>query len=104
MPGIAPSTTSSSPGWPAAVTDTESPSQLIPSEIHRMLTSCTLGGLTGSVAIRRSPVHRRELVVKLQGIHEQLLAAEQLDVRAAAARAQQREGGQLRRRPAAPAA
>jgi hypothetical protein len=40
-PGIAPSSTSSIAGWPAAVTETESPSQLIPSEHHRMWTSST---------------------------------------------------------------
>ena len=32
-------------GWPAAVIETESPSQLIPSEIHRMCTSWTPSGL-----------------------------------------------------------
>jgi hypothetical protein len=35
-PGTAPSSTSSMLGSDAAVTDTESPSQLIPSEIQRM--------------------------------------------------------------------
>src|SRR3954452_17121864 len=51
MPGIAPSSTSSMPGWPAAVTDTESPSQLMPSEIHRMWTSSTPAGAS-STAMR----------------------------------------------------
>src|SRR5919197_5520642 len=40
-PGMRPSITSSSAGNLAAVTDTESPSQLIPSEIQRMCTSST---------------------------------------------------------------
>src|SRR4051812_41343995 len=69
MPGIAPSSTSSMPGWPAAVTDTESPSQLIPSEIQRMSTSST--------PATRYLLHRH-------GLDEQLLAADQLDVEAPA--------------------
>src|SRR5919197_1523063 len=40
-PGTSPRTTSSSAGSRAAVTETESPSQLIPSEIQRMCTSST---------------------------------------------------------------
>src|SRR3954452_11048684 len=76
MPGIAPSRTSSMPGWPAAVTDTESPSQLIPSEIQRMSTSSTPA--TGHL------FHR-------QRIHEELLPADQLYVEAPAQPAGQRE-------------
>src|SRR3954470_1524916 len=95
MPGIAPSRTSSIPGWPAAVIDTESPSQLIPSEIQRMSTSCTPGGLIGSVAIACSVPRRRqrrELLVELERLHQQLLAGDQLQDGAAAGGAQQREG------------
>src|SRR4051794_30554538 len=84
-PGMAPSSTSSMPGWPAAVTDTESPSQLIPSEIQRMSTSSTPA--TGH------PFHR-------QRVHEQLFAADQLYVEAPAARAGQREPVEGRFRPA----
>src|SRR3954452_22235435 len=69
MPGIAPSSTSSMPGCPAAVTDTESPSQLIPSEIQRMSSSSTPA--TGHL------LHR-------EGVHEQLLPADQLDLETAA--------------------
>src|SRR4051794_38462787 len=97
-PGMAPSRTSSMLGWPAAVMETESPSQLMPSEIHRMWTSSTPCA-TGSAAIPGSSVRRR--VLELQCIHEQLLAPEQLQVPAAAARAMQREAVQLALRPAA---
>src|ERR687884_187453 len=61
MPGIAPSSTSSTPGWPAAVIDTESPSQLIPSEIHRMWTSSTAGAL-GSVATSQPSICDQRVV------------------------------------------
>src|SRR3954452_20273498 len=64
-PGIAPRRTSSMLGWPAAVTDTESPSQLIPSEIQRMSTSSTPA--TGHL------LHR-------QRFDEQLLASQELHV------------------------
>src|SRR3954471_4657315 len=85
MPGIAPRSTSSRPGCPAAVTDTESPSQLIPSEIQRMSSSSTPA--TGH------PFHR-------QRVHEQLFAADQLYVDAPAARAREREAVECRLRPA----
>src|SRR3954470_23247627 len=85
MPGIAPSSTSSMPGCPAAVTDTESPSQLIPSEIQRMSTSSTPA--TGH------PFHR-------QRVHEQLFAADQLYVEAPAHRAGERELQPFARFPA----
>src|SRR3954452_25580254 len=85
MPGIAPSSTSSMPGCPAAVTDTESPSQLIPSEIQRMSSSSTPA--TGH------PFHR-------QRVHEQLFAADQLYVEASAARAGEREAVEFRVGPA----
>src|SRR3954470_7757699 len=90
MPGIAPSSTSSMPGWPAAVTDTESPSQLIPSEIQRMCTSCTPGGVTGSVAIER-PSLRGQSLFEFERVDEQLLATDHVERKAAAARALQRE-------------
>src|SRR4051794_40352239 len=63
-------------GWPAAVTETESPSQLIPSEIQRMSTSSTPA--TGHL------LHG-------QRVDEQLFALEQLHVEASAAGAGQRE-------------
>src|SRR6188472_4094122 len=68
IPGIAPSSTSSMPGWPAAVTDTESPSQLMPSEIHRMWTSSTPAAM-GSAVIG-DPL----LFLDVQRLHLQLLA------------------------------
>src|SRR3954468_15250835 len=99
MPGIAPRSTSSMPGWPAAVTDTESPSQLIPSEIHRMWTSSTAGAL-GSVATAHPSISDQRFVFDLQGVHQQLLAPEHLDVEPAARPALQRE---LRQRAVGPA-
>src|SRR3954462_8696922 len=93
-PGIAPRSTSSMLGWPAAVTDTESPSQLIPSEIQRMSTSSTAGAC-GSVAMGH--LHHR------QRVHEQLLPADQLELEASAACVREREAGQLALRPAFPA-
>src|SRR4051794_10185919 len=89
-PGIAPRRTSSIPGWPAAVIDTESPSQLMPSEIQRMCTSCTPGGVTGSVAIER-PSLRGQSLFEFERVDEQLLATEHVEREAAAAGALQRE-------------
>src|SRR3954471_18200070 len=89
IPGIAPSSTSSMPGWPAAVTDTESPSQLIPSEIQRMSTSST-------PATGHSFRHGER-------VDEQLLAAHQLHIQAPARRACEREVRELALRPARPA-
>src|SRR5919202_1798202 len=89
IPGIAPSTTSSRPGWPAAVTETESPSQLIPSEIHRMWTSSTAGA-SGSAVIRHLL-----LFVQIERLDPQLLAGRHLDVPAAARAAREREGVQV---------
>src|SRR3954451_9270500 len=89
IPGIAPSSTSSMPGWPAAVTDTESPSQLIPSEIQRMSTSST-------PATGHSFRHGER-------VDEQLLAAHQLHIQAPARRAREREVLELALRPARPA-
>src|SRR3954462_8966339 len=88
-PGIAPRSTSSMPGWPAAVTETESPSQLIPSEIQRMSTSSTPA--------------TRHLLHHGERFHEQLLAAQQLHVQAPAGRAGEREAVEFRLGPAAAA-
>src|SRR3954454_865627 len=101
MPGIAPSRTSSIPACPAAVIETESPSQLMPSEIHRMWTSSTAGAF-GSVAISHSP--RRQGLLELERVDEQLLAALELDVKAPAVRTLQRKVGHHRPLPAGPAA
>src|SRR3954449_2314660 len=89
IPGIAPSSTSSMPRWPAAVTDTESPSQLIPSEIQRMSTSST-------PATGHSFRHGER-------VDEQLLAAHQLHIQAPARRAGEREVRELALGPARPA-
>ncbi len=53
--GSRPSSTSSIAGWPAAVIETESPSQLMPSEIHRMWTSSTPDGFASNVAAMTHP-------------------------------------------------
>src|SRR6476469_7782093 len=84
-PGIAPRRTSSMLGCPAAVIETESPSQLIPSEIQRMSTSSTPA--TGH------SFHR-------QRVHEQFLTADQLHVQASARLTGEREPGQLALLPA----
>src|SRR6187551_3332408 len=85
IPGMAPSRTSSMLGCPAAVIETESPSQLIPSEIQRMSTSSTPA--TGHL------FHRYR-------VHEQLLPADQLYVEAPARRAGEREAVECRFLPA----
>src|SRR3569833_3603267 len=89
IPGIAPRRTSSMPGWPAAVTETESPTQLIPSEIHRMWTSSPAGAL-GSVATSHPSIRDQRVVFDLQGVDEQLLAPEHLNVEPASSPALQR--------------
>src|SRR3954466_12020963 len=101
MPGIAPSSTSSIPGCPAAVIETESPSQLIPSEIHRMWTSSTAGAF-GSVATAH-PSIRQQRLFDLERVDQQLLSLEHVYVEAPARRAQQREPRQRGVRPARPA-
>src|SRR3954447_26822224 len=88
MPGIAPSRTSSMPGWPAAVIDTESPSQLIPSEIQRMSSSST--------PATWHPFHR-------ESVDEQFLAAHDLDIHAPARVTGEREAGPFALGPARPA-
>src|SRR3954453_1205662 len=102
IPGIAPSRTSSMPGWPAAVTETESPSQLIPSEIQRMLTSSTPAGASSTALAVPSDRCRCQLL-ELQRVDEELLALRELEIRASARPAEQRERGQLALRPARPA-
>src|SRR4051795_6922019 len=101
MPGMAPRRTSSMLGWPAAVIETESPSQLIPSEIHRIWSSSTPAGAS-STAMGHPSDHRH--LLELQRVDEELLAADELEVGAAARRAQQRERGQFALSPAGPAA
>src|SRR5437867_6034412 len=101
-PGMAPRRTSSIPGWPAAVTDTESPSQLMPSEIQRMCTSSTAAGVELTAMAR--PSVRRHSLLELERVHQQLLAAEQLEVQPPARRAAQREPAQRGLRAAAAAA
>src|SRR3954453_4730334 len=72
-PGIAPSNTSSMPGWPAAVIETESPSQLMPSEIHRMWTSSTPEGFASNVAAMSHPFVGHQFVLELERLDQQLL-------------------------------
>ena len=112
-PGIAPSRTSSMPGWPAAVIDTLSPSQLIPSEIQRMWTSSTPGPIGSGVI--SAPSVRQHRLLELERVDEQLLAAHQLEVQRSrtprtpagspATRSRSRSAGSGRRRgrPPAPA-
>src|SRR4051794_22054562 len=95
-PGIAPSRTSSMLGWPAAVIETVSPSQLMPSEIQRMCTSSTPAGACASAAIALTSVTRGQCVLKLlqlQRVDQQLLTAGELDVEPAAGRAAERKAG-----------
>src|SRR4051794_14847520 len=90
-PGMAPSSTSSMPGWPAAVIETESPSQLMPSEIHRMWTSSTPDGCASNVAAMSHPFVGHRFVVELERLDQQLLAREDLHVQTSALRAAERE-------------
>src|SRR5437764_5395718 len=87
-PGIAPRSTSSMPGCPAAVIDTESPSQLIPSEIHRMWTSSTPDAFC-STAMRHP--FSRHVLFDLERVDEELLAVDQLTINSATALAPQRQ-------------
>src|SRR4051794_41083844 len=102
-PGIAPSRTSSMLGWPAAVMETVSPSQDIPSEIHRMWTSSTPPDTGSVVAMDPSSRRRRELLHVQRGDLE-LLASQQFQVQPAAAPAVQREAVELGHVPAGAAA
>src|SRR3954452_15113163 len=98
MPGIAPSSTSSMPGWPAAVTETETPSQLIPSEIHSMWTSSTPAGASSTAMC--------DLLfgLEIKGLDSQLLARGHRDVPAAAGPAGERKVVETALRAATPAA
>src|SRR3954467_11180069 len=88
-PGIAPSTTSSMLGSDAAVTDTESPSQLIPSEIQRMWTSST--PVASAVLTSASARRQQCLFLELQCVHQELLPRDHLDLEGPARRARERE-------------
>src|SRR4051794_18121215 len=105
-PGIAPSRTSSMLGCPAAVMETVSPSQDMPSEIQRMWTSSTPD--TGSVVAMDPSSRRRHRQLRFFEFERgdlQLLARDQLKVQATAGGAPQREGlqdGLVAARPAAP--
>src|SRR3954453_17936515 len=102
-PGTAPSTTSSMLGSDAAVTETVSPSQLMPSEIQRMWTSST--PVASAVLTSASTPGQCSLfVLQLERVHEQLVAARHLDVQRPARRALRREGAEHRVDPAALAA
>src|SRR5919201_4155992 len=98
-PGSSPSTTSSSAGSVAAVMETVSPSQLIPSEIHRMCSSSTpAGGWISSypgIALLAStalpPCNQNGFVQELQRLDEQLVAGNNVDADASALRACKRE-------------
>src|SRR3954471_14819282 len=75
-PGIAPSRTSSMLGCPAAVMETVSPSQLIPSEIQRMWTSSTPAAVASAAMARHSSRRRQRVfvvLVELQREDEELL-------------------------------
>src|SRR3954471_10225094 len=102
-PGMAPSSTSSIDGWPAAVMETVSPSQLIPSEIQRMCTSSTPGGFFGSVDMRH-PFHRDLVLLQLERVHQELLALEHVHVQPPARLARHGEHGHAPGGPAGPAA
>src|SRR3954447_23900504 len=102
-PGIAPSSTSSMEGWPAAVMETVSPSQLIPSEIQRTCTSSTPGGFFGSVDMC-CPFHRDLVLLQLERVHQELLALEHVHVQPPARLARHGEHGHAPGRPAGPAA
>ena len=70
-------------GWPAAVMETESPSQLMPSEIQRMWTSSTPAGASSTAM--------RDLLFHVQRLDLQLLTRHDLHVGGAAAAAIQRK-------------
>src|SRR3954451_7252392 len=98
-PGTAPSTTSSIDGSEAAVTEIVSPSQLMPSEIHRMWTSST--PVASAVLTSASTPGQCSLfVLELERVDEQLLAARHLHVQRPARRATRREGTEPRVGPA----
>src|SRR3954454_10209900 len=92
-PGIAPSSTSSMLGSDAAVIDTESPSQLMPSEIQRMWTSSTP---FASAVLTSASASYEFVFLELQRVHEQLVTTGDLDLQRTARRARRGERGQRR--------
>src|SRR5438067_1471803 len=88
---MAPSSTSSMPGCPAAVIETESPSQLIPSEIQRMWTSLAPELVCCSTAMGHSFDCHFLVSGKLDRVDQQLLAGLKLQIESAAAGTLQRE-------------
>src|SRR4051812_34103073 len=92
-PGTAPSRTSSMLGSDAAVTETVSPSQLSPSDVHRMWTSSTPAASALTSASTRCQCFL--CLLDLERVDEQLVAASNLDVQRPARAAQRRERLQL---------
>src|SRR4051794_12382212 len=118
-PGISPSATSSMLGSEAAVIETESPSQLRPSDVHRMWTSSTPPLIGDHRHSHQGPPWRSlegslrgssyghlflRFVRDVQRIHQQLLAAHDVHGEPAARRAAERERLLLALRAALPAA
>src|SRR4051794_17010424 len=90
-PGTAPRITSSMLGSEAAVTDTESPSQLMPSDIQRMWTSSTPCAASAVLTSASAPRQQLLVLLELQCLDEQLVAARHLNVQRSARRAVRRE-------------
>src|SRR4051794_12285872 len=88
-PGTAPSRTSSMLGSDAAVTETVSPSQLSPSDVHRMWTSSTPAASALTSASTRCQCFL--CLLELERVDEQLVSAPNLDVQRPARAAQRRE-------------
>src|SRR3954469_18291261 len=97
-PGTAPSSTSSMLGSDAAVTETVSPSQLSPSDVHRMWTSSTPAA--SAVTSASTPYECFLGLLQLEGVDEQLVAAANLHVQRSARAAQRRERHEFRLRGA----
>src|ERR1700722_13796524 len=92
-------------GWPAAVMETESPSQLMPSEIHRIWTSSTPDGFASNVAAMTThPLVRYRFLLELERVDKQLLARDYFHIQSSTARAAQREVLHHALRAALPAA
>src|SRR4051794_31307944 len=89
-PGISPSTTSSIEGSVPAVIDTVSPSQLMPSEIHRMWTSSTPVAVLVPTSLP-PPGNHRFVVHDLERLDQQLLARDDLHLRPTARAADERK-------------
>src|ERR671939_1208482 len=85
-PGMNPLTTSSIRGSCAAVTETVSPSQLIPSEVQRMWISSNPGdGWISSYPGNALLASNYLDLLQLERDHVELLSAQHLDVQTAAA-------------------